>query len=86
MAEVKLRYNPEVEEVELVVDDEVALTSGKDVFESWVGAYNEKHPLPVPDPVVVEAPVGEKKVDVEEPVKEEPKETEAVEVDTDNQE
>lgn len=51
MAEIKLRYNPEAEEVELVVDEEVTLTSGADVFESWVGSYNEAHPV---EPVVEE--------------------------------
>lgn len=44
MPEIKLRYNETLEEVELLVDNEVALTSGKDVFESWVSAYNEAHP------------------------------------------
>lgn len=82
MAEVKLRLNLDSEEVELVVDNEVALTSGSDVFKSWVSAYNTKHPLPVPEPEIryVEKPVEEKVVDVEEPVKEEPAETETVEV------
>lgn len=43
MAEIKLRYNSDSEEVELVVDGEVALASGNDVFVSWVADYNEKH-------------------------------------------
>ena len=43
MPEIKLRYNENSEEVELLVDNEVALTSGNDVFVSWVEAYNEKH-------------------------------------------
>ena len=59
VAEVKLRYNPDAEEVELVVDDEVALTSGADVFQSWVEDYNEKHPVPVEEPVREEEPVTE---------------------------
>ena len=68
MAEVKLRYNPDAEEVELVVDNEVALTSGTDVFHSWVEDFNEKHKPVVPEPVV-----EEKTVDVtpEEPTSEE---------------
>lgn len=79
MAEVKvgLRYNNDHDEVELTVDGEVALTSGKDVFESWVHAYNEKHKTveePV-EPKVVDAtnvetvspvePVEEAKVEVD---------------------
>lgn len=64
-----MRFNIDAEEVELVVDGKVAISSGKDVFESWVSAYNEKHKP-------VEKPVEEKKVDtsveevksVEEPV------------------
>jgi hypothetical protein len=60
MAEVKLRLNLDSEEVELVVDGQVALTSGNDVFKNWVSAYNEKH-----KPVVVEAPVEEKEVSEE---------------------
>lgn len=43
MPEIKLRYNETSEEVELIVDNEIALTSGTDVFVSWVEAYNEKH-------------------------------------------
>lgn len=86
MAEVKLRFNKETEEVELIVDDnpEPAMSSGADVFKSWVDYYNEKHkPVPPPEPVKPAEPVEEKKVDVEEPVKqEEAAETETVEVET----
>lgn len=59
MAEVKLRFNIDTEEVEFVVDDKVVVASGQDVFESWVNAYNAKHP-PTIEP---EAPVDEKVVD-----------------------
>lgn len=54
MAEVKLKYNEDREEVDFVVDDEVTFSSGADVFKSWVDAYNEKHPV---EPVQVEEPV-----------------------------
>lgn len=63
MAEVKLRYNNDADEVELTVDGEVALTSGSDVFESWVKAYNDKHKS-------VDEPVVEEPVKVAEPVEE----------------
>lgn len=86
MAEIKLRLNLDAEEVELVVDGEVALTSGKDVLYSWVEAVNKKNYVaPVEpastEPVKIEEPVKEKEVAPEEPVKEEPKEVVA-EVDT----
>lgn len=58
MAELKLRYNPDTEEVELVVDNEVALSSGKEVFESWVDAHNEAHP----DKFVEPEPTEEEKL------------------------
>ncbi|MGB3945388.1 MAG: hypothetical protein WBK76_00970 [Candidatus Saccharimonadales bacterium] len=76
MAELKLRLNLDAEEVELVVDDEVALSSGKDVFVNWVEAYNEKHkpveqPATAEEPVDVERPVEEKVVEVDEETVEE---------------
>lgn len=43
MAELRLRLNLDSEEVELVVDGQVALTSGSDVLASWVQAINDKH-------------------------------------------
>ena len=58
MAEIKMRYNSNAQEVELLVDNEVAFSSGKDVFESWVKAYNDANPQP------------EKVLDVENPVEE----------------
>ncbi len=68
MAEVKMRFNLDAEEVELVVDGQVALSSGKEVFTNWVGAYNDKHKPAVVEPVKVEAPVVETPVPVAEPV------------------
>jgi hypothetical protein len=48
MAEVKLRLNLDSEEVELVVDGQVALSSGQEVLTSWVDAINDKRkPAPV---------------------------------------
>lgn len=41
---IALRFNPEIEEVELVVNNEVAGSSGAEEFKSWVEHYNEKHP------------------------------------------
>lgn len=73
MAEIKLRYNATNEEVELVVDGEVAFGSGKETFESWVKAYNEVHPLE-PKVVEVQAPVEEKVVEPGNEVKQEPQE------------
>lgn len=43
MAELKLRLNLDKEEVELVVDGQVAFASGSEVFKNWVEAYNAKH-------------------------------------------
>jgi hypothetical protein len=71
MAEVKLRLNLDAGEVELVVDGQVALSSGPEVFANWVEAYNEKH-KPVVEPVAPAAPVVEALVSVEEPVVEAP--------------
>jgi hypothetical protein len=67
VAELKLRLNLDAEEVELVVDGQVALSSGQDVFKSWVDAYNGKYPLEpviVEKPVTVEVPVDPKVVEV----------------------
>lgn len=60
MAEIKMRYNATAQEVELLVDNEVAFSSGKDVFESWVKAYNDANPPKVVEPA---APVEEKVVE-----------------------
>lgn len=79
MAEIKLRLNLDKEEVELVVDGEVALTSGNDVFKNWVDAYNEKHKT-------IETPVEEKVVVVEPVEEKEPLESPTVELDTDDKE
>lgn len=71
MSEIKLRFNLDAEEVELVVDGEVAMSSGSDVFANWVEVYNEKHkpavePTPEPEPEKkVETPVEEKEVPLE---------------------
>jgi hypothetical protein len=78
MSEVKvgLRYNATNDEVELTVDGEVALTSGKEVFESWVRAYNDKYqvlaqPQEPVQPVVVEtATVEPEQKVIETPVEE----------------
>lgn len=59
MAEIKLRFNLDNEEVELTVDGEVALASGQEVFRSWVSAYNDKHKK-------VDEPVEDKEVDLDE--------------------
>lgn len=76
MAEVKLRFNLDAEEVELVVDGKVALSTGADVFQSWVSAYNDKHKS-------VDEPVADKTVDLDSEVPaEEPAE---VTVDTDDE-
>jgi hypothetical protein len=66
VAELKLRLNLDAEEVELVVDGQVALSSGQDVFVSWVEAFNEKHKPVEPEAPVAPAtaPVEEKVVDV----------------------
>lgn len=84
MAEVKLRFNLDAEEVELVVDGQVALSSGKEVFASWVGAYNEKHKPVHVEPVEVKTPVVEEPVKVEAPVTEPVvEETATTEINTD---
>ena len=73
MAEIKLRYNVTSEEVELLVDGEVAFGSGSETFKSWVDAYNNAHPLE-PKIVEVPAPVPDKVVEPGNEVKEEPQE------------
>lgn len=82
MAELKLRLNLDAEEVELVVDGQVALSSGADVFSNWVEAYNAKHPVPdeYRDKYTTlleqhNALLEDKKVSVEEPVEEKVVET-----------
>lgn len=57
MPEVTLRYNAQGEEVELLVDGEVAMSSGPEVFASWVEVYNESHPPAPPEPVEPPTPV-----------------------------
>lgn len=55
--DTKLRYNPETSEVELVVGEGVAMTSGKDVFESWAkhwAASNGYVPKPDDPPAPVQ--------------------------------
>lgn len=83
MAEVKLRFNLDAEEVELVVDGQVALSSGREVFVNWVDAYTEKNKPAHVEPVKVEAPVVEEPVKVEEPVTAPVVETPTVQVNTD---
>ena len=68
MAEVKLRLNLDTESVELVVDGQVALESGSDVFSNWVEAYNDKHKPVHVEPVKVETPVEQPPITVQEPV------------------
>lgn len=84
MAEVKMRLNLDAEEVELVVDGQVALASGPDVFKNWVDAYAEKQVPPTdykalyeeaqakldakPEPVVVPEPVTPPLPETPEPV------------------
>jgi hypothetical protein len=63
--DVKMRYNPEAGEVELVVGDKVAATTGKDVFDSWAqhwattNGYTNQPPtvnVVASEPVTVPAP------------------------------
>lgn len=82
MAEVKMRLNLDAGEVELVVDGQVALSSGKDVFSNWVEAYNEKNKPLVVEPVTPAAPVPAAPVQVETPVTEPVLETQVVETPT----
>ncbi len=84
MAEVKLRLNLDSESVELVVDGQVALESGSDIFKNWVAAYNEKHKVHV-EPVKVEEPVAASPVNLDAPVQESVVETPTVEVNTDTE-
>lgn len=66
--EVKMRLNTETEEVEVLIDEEVLASSGKELFVNWVGWYNEKH-KPVEPEVKVEETTDEPVVDKpEEPV------------------
>ena len=64
MPNVTLRFNLDSEEVELTYDGEVALSSGTEVFKSWVDAYNEKH-KPAPAPVVVDVAPAAPEAEVE---------------------
>lgn len=82
MAEVKMRLNLNSLEVELVVDGVVALSSGSDVFQSWVEAANKLNPPAHVEPVKVEAPVPETPVSVEVPVNETVIESPTVETST----
>jgi len=86
MAEVRMRLNLDAGEVELVVDGQVALSSGPEVFANWVEAYNTKNKPVHVEPIKVEEPVVETPVKVEEPVAETVVETETVEVKTETSE
>ena len=67
--DTKLRYNPTTSEVELLVGDVVAMTSGKDVFESWAvywaeqNGYSKTEVLPVTEPTTPAEPEVEPPVD-----------------------
>lgn len=43
MADLKIRFNSDNDDIEIVLDDKVIDTVGTEVVESWVTAYNEKH-------------------------------------------
>lgn len=49
MADLKIRFNLENDDIELVLNDEVIDTVGVEVVESWVNAYNEKHGFVKPE-------------------------------------
>lgn len=69
--EIKMRFNPETDEVETLVDGKVLVSSGSDAFASWANYYVEKHKTveePVEEKKVVEE---DEKVDVDHPVEEE---------------
>jgi len=69
--EIKMRFNPETDEVETLVDGKVLVSSGEDAFSSWANYYVEKH-KPVTEPVEEKKVVVEdEKVDVDNPVEEE---------------
>jgi len=72
--ELKMRFNPETEEVETLVDGKVLVSSGTEAFKSWVEWHNEKHTVAAPVEeklVIVERPVEEPAVDPQNPVSEE---------------
>ena len=79
MADAKLRFNDKTEEVEFVVDERVVMSSGADVFKSWVDFYNEQH-KPVK---TLDEPVVEEKEPPVEVVPEVKTEEVKLEVDTD---
>lgn len=72
MAEIRMRLNLDAEEVEVTVDGTVAISSGQDVFKSWVDAYNDKHKPAIVEPSannVVDVTAAETvETSVEEPV------------------
>jgi hypothetical protein len=73
--ELKMRFNPETEEVETLVDGKVLVASGKEAFSSWVDWHNDKYKPTVEQPVeekVVnpDAPVEPEVIDPETPVEE----------------
>lgn len=58
--DVKLRFNADAGEVELVYGESVALSSGKDVFESWAKYWAEQNNyVPKPEEPVTPEPVVE---------------------------
>lgn len=67
--ELRMRFNPDTEEVETLVDGKVLVSSGQDAFKSWVEWHNDKHKVaePVGDKVV---PPAEENVNVDAPVEE----------------
>lgn len=88
MAEIKLRLNLDRDEVELVVDNEVTMASGPDVFASWVKAYNDKHVVAPPahtEPVKIDEPIPTTPVSVEVPVNENVIESPTLELNTDKE-
>lgn len=70
--DTKLRYNPDAGEVELVVGEAVAMSSGKDVFESWAKHWADANGFvpkaEVAEPVKPAAPVEPKVEPTPDPV------------------
>lgn len=49
MSEIKIRFNPETDEVELLLGDDVVDKVETEVVESWVTDYNERHGFVKPE-------------------------------------
>ena len=59
MADIRVKFNPDTDDVEIIVGDTLVGTVGPDLVQSWIMAYNDKHGFVKPELVVEETSTEE---------------------------